>query len=282
MDYEKLVQGRRRNWDALKPEEVRRREKEEEKQRRAEELEKAGKKPNVSRTEAYRLKKEEEQAKDVAAFERAKRHGLMLVGGCFAAFMLLICIQQVVGFLRVRAWNSRVVEYSRELAEGKIIQDVKDPVGAFATWRSAWLKGDMKAAVDMFSTRQMRIFSDTNDRARLAGDQQILFDRGVLQSQADFAGYFDYPEIVRIPSRPWRNDDLAIFLSPPVVRVGDPPDGVRFIVAFSYSNTTQRWYFAEGREAQYFNINWKNEAQIPPLKAGPNARRYELDGTEIK
>ena len=156
MDYEKLVQGRRRNWDALKPEEVRRREKEEEKERRREELEKAGKKPSISRGEAYRQQKEAQQAKDLEAFERAKRQGIYLIAGLVGFFVLMVCVQQVAGVLRTRAWNSKVLEYSRDLADGKVVQDVRDPVGAFATWRSAWLKGNMGAAAGYLSSLPSR------------------------------------------------------------------------------------------------------------------------------
>lgn len=277
MDYDKIVKNRRRNWDALKPKEARKREEEEAREQRREEREKAG---TVTKTERLKKKKEVEETKEKAEYKKATRDAAILIG-CFVAFMIVVIIvERTYSRWRIEGWQDSLSSFSQSIASGEDVEDLSDPIGALSTWRSAWIDGDMEKLVGMFSSKYLSKVTVRNSYDQTVGEYKTRFAAGGFPNAIATAQIFGYPDIVHIPSKPWSEEDLAIFRSPEV-QFTDEADPHTYTIAFSWNPQYNEWRFADMRRSDYFNVKWRRESAITAAKAGPNAVRYDLEGNRV-
>lgn len=280
MDYDQIVKNRRRNWDALKPDEVRQREKEEAREKRRKEREEKEKTvPATSYDRLRRRLREESERQDKELFERAVRQGGILVGG----FVLLIALFYGWGrYLTYRTEQDYLRSLSKfdlALVDGRIVVDLSNPVGALATWRSAWAEGNMDRAVNIFSrSYQAKLKIPKEDLIR---DYKDRYFTNRMEDQLAIIQNFEGAEMIRVNRKPWKDGELAIFRSAFLQRVDEKPPGIRYIVAFSWDAGANEWRFADLREDYFFNVNWNRENMIKPLRKGPSAPRFDITGKQI-
>jgi hypothetical protein len=278
MDYDHIVKGRRRNWDPLKPEEVRQREKEEERARR--EAERAAK--GVGQTGFQKLRKrflEANEAADKEEFRRAVLQAIVVLSVFFIAMGLWGVVSMLAAGRARDLFASRVDTYEEMIAANQRVHFLEDPLGAFSTWRSAWVRRDFQDLVNTFSETYLRKAIPNGDRSALVHDYLQVDARGGMEPSVSLAFNLGSPEPVRIPRKPWSKGELAIFRSQPVLQMGEEK---RYIVALSFDSTSGTWRFADLREAPYFNVKWTNETQIAPLRVGLGATRYDEKGNQIR
>ncbi len=285
MDYDSILKGRRRNWDPLKPDEVREREKEAERQKKREELEKrARKRGSIGVFSVLRQRRREhEQAEDMERFRRALLQGGILIGAFVLALGSWIGLNSWIEAREHARFQEDFARHQQVLQGGEMVNDLSTPSAAFATWQSAWVREDIPAIISTFSPKYFeRQTRGGRSRSDLEVEYRRMRQRGLMQSQVDLAASFGTAEPVRAPSRPWSDQELAIFRSEALLRPGAGPDGVRFIVAFSYDERSGQWRFADMREQQYFNVRWERETQIMPARGGARAVRYDEQGNRIE
>lgn len=277
MDYDKLVKGRRRNIDALKPEELRRREKEEQREKRREEREKAGKSTKHERIEKQKKVRTEKEEQE---FKKATRDSLLIAGVFLAILLAVITIERLYAYWREGSYIENIDRLSTRVSRGEEVNDLSNPVAALTTWRTAWVDGDFEKLLDTYSMEYYgRTVRDTSREAvlnRLRGG----FDTGGYADQVTAASAFEYPKIVRMPTKPWSDGELAVFKSLGL-NYGD--DDIRyFTVSFAWSTDYNEWRFVDLRRSEFFNPKWSHENAISTLKGGPNAVRYDEEGNRIK
>lgn len=280
MDYESIAQGRRRNWDPLKPDDVRAREKEEKlaaKKAELEAREKAGKRQIGYLEKRERLKVEEGAADDAEWLEARRQVRKIII--IAASFVLgVIVVGMGINFLRDKRQATLLEEYQVQIANGMRVNDFTTPVGALSTWRSAWLAGDMETVIALNSPKLMEKSQNHRPMSEILNDYRRIYRSKGFEGNIEIASGMTNPEIVHIPGRPWRNEQVAIFRSQPLMTRGDTGSGRRFIVAFSFHESSGTWRYADAREAKYYSVKWISEAMIGQLRAGPRAPTYDDDG----
>lgn len=280
MDYSKIVAGRRRNWDALKDPEQRRREQEEERERQREEAEKAGK--PVGFYTARERRKEAEAAADLEKFQTAKRQAFLMLGGLVAVFLLTMILQAIWTSYRERVQRERLAQASESLEKGGVFTNLSDPISAYAAWRSAWMERDVPRILATFSKKYMAKVVGDKTGKEVEGQYRRMLERGGLDSSIELATNFFDPEPVHVPSAPWQDEELAIFRSQLLVQAGVGGEGTRYLLFLSYNAATKQWRFADARDAQFGSVKWRYEGQIRGMVAGPRAVRYDEDGNQIE
>ncbi len=283
MNYDDIERGRRRNWEALKPEEIRQREREERRAERMKELaEKAKKgKTHTAFDRVKRMRQDEESRADRERFQRVLRQSGVLIGAFIFVILVFYSAQAYLEKRRQERLAAEVTEYDRVLVEGEEVNDLSDPVGALATWRSAWMEGDMARVVSLFSPHFMRQLTKSKPYNVILREYQTLYQKGSLQSTVDMATNFDGPQILRIPRKPWSHGELALFRSDYLLRPGDDPPGRRYILAFSWDAKNEEWRYATLREEKFFSIKWKFESAIQQKVGGMNPVTYDEEGNRI-
>ncbi|MBI1291684.1 hypothetical protein GC173_10640 [bacterium] len=279
MDYDAIVKGRRRNWDALKPDEVRQREKEEERTRRQEELDKS---PNRGATGFQRWRArllERAREEDQRRFQLALRQSLMMAGIFAVCFVGWIAVERIVAQQARALFSKRANDYEAALTDKQAIFTLEDPLGAFSTWRSAWIREDYPMLVKTFSNNYLGRVQPNKDQSALVKEYRKMAENGGMESSIAVAINFGDPDPVRLPSRPWLDGDLAIFRSQPIIIYGEEKS---YTAAISFDGKSGTWRFADMRESQYFSVRWKKEDQIPPFQAGSGAARYNDEGYELE
>ncbi len=280
MDYDSIAKGRRRNWKPLLPEEVR---KEEAEARReaAREKRKGKKSTELGREEYRRRFREDSEERDQALWLRTKRQSIILLGG-----FLLLALGWSGFKLGMKSWRIRenreaLSQVQSDLAGGATIADLSTPPFAFATWRSAWLTGDMRTAVSMLSATTFRAITKNRSRPEVMRQWADMYSRGAYESRIQLAQAFEKAEVLAIPSKPWSDGDLAVFRSAPYLRPKEMGEPHRYTLAFSYDSNSKQWLFADLRDADFFSVRWLSEKQIMPVKSGLNATRYNESGYPI-
>lgn len=280
MDYDSIVKGRRRNWNSLKPEEIREREKEEARARRREEIKKKGKR-GVNRFKLRDIQRAEEDERDLAQFRRAVRQGILLFAGLAVFIVATSLIRSCLHNQRMAAYMASAAEYDQVTLGGGTVKDFSDPVAAFASWRSAWLDRNADALVESYSPKHRKLLEPSGNLNALRRRYADLLRSGRLEDTRIIAENFLQPELYRVPAEPWRDGQLALFRSQPLERLDRPGEDIRYIAAFSYDASSRSWRFADQREAPYFSTRWQTEADIEPQKGGAQAVRYDEDGYRI-
>jgi hypothetical protein len=283
MDYDKLVEGRRRNWEALKPEEIRQKEREEAREKRKKELEEGAKsgKKSTAFERMRRIRQDAAAEEDRERFQKVLRQSGFLVGGFVALIIVVVAAQRIMSIRQYEKYLADTRQYETVLMEGESINDLTTPVGALATWRSVWKEGDMRGLLEMYSPAYLERLTRSKTFNRLVAEYDRLNQKGSLNSISDVALNFDNPELVRVPPKPWTGGELAIFRSDLLQRVGEE-EPTRYIVAFSWDPDSGQWRFAELREAKYFSVKWERESLIQSKRRGNLAAEYDDEGNEIE
>lgn len=280
MDYDSIVKGRRRNWDSLKPEEIRQAEKEAERQKRREELKKKGTR-GLNRFKARDIHREEEEARDLAQFRRAVRQGAILFAGLAIFVVATSVIRSCLHSQRMAAYMASAAQYDQVALGGGTVRDFSDPVAAFASWRSAWLEGDADKLIESYSEKHRKLLEPSGDMSALRRRYGDLLRSGRLEENRIIAENFIEPELFRVPAEPWRHGQLALFRSQPLERLDRPGEEIRYFAAFAYDANTRSWRFADQREAPFFSVQWETEEDIQPVRGGAQAVRYDESGRRI-
>lgn len=284
MDYDELEKGRRRNWESLKSEEERLKEREDARKKRFEEKEKQAKRGKLSPSleRLKRLGLDEEAEADRVRYKRTKKLGIVTLLVFFILFGLSFALEGFFRQQRIKTAEETMSDYETVLDTGEVVHDLSDPVGALATWRSAWLEGDMPKVVSMFSEVYMDRVSANKSQDRITAEYIKLYQGGSLGSISELAVNFKRPEIIRVPAKPWNHGQLALFRSPYLQRVDEEPPGKRYIVAFAWDSVDNQWRYADMREAEFFSIKWDYETEIPPKMNPRNAIRYDDEGDPVR
>lgn len=261
----------------MKPEEVRRREREEAReQKRAEE--EAGGKRSVGFHEARRRKEEAKHSADRVQYEKALRQSIILVSIFVIVVVGYFGLREVAKSRFLSDLRTQMSEYEVVLDDGERVMDLSDPVGALASWRSAWMEQDLERVVELMSPQVISRMGPGTRREQVVADYKRINARGGLQGTIDLATNFAYAEMLHVPQKHWRDQQLALFRSQPMPTGPDEADDMRYILAFSYEEATGRWLYADLREDKYFSVRWKYESMIQPLRVGPRAPVYDERG----
>ncbi|CAN5341715.1 hypothetical protein BH09SUM1_BH09SUM1_22950 [soil metagenome] len=278
MDYDSIAKGRRRNWDKLKPDDMRRREREEERARKEAELEKSGKKRNFGFFEFRRRLLDKAAEEDYVRYVAAVKQATILGGAFVLVIMVWLGVEMMMRSHRKAENLKRLDSYELMLSKKKVIDDFLDPIAAFESWRSAWQHEDVVRVIGMMSSVNFGRMSASKDRNDILTEYRNMKERGALKSSVEVAEGFTYADIINLPGKPWHDKDLASFRSGEITLSSDPSTSREYVASFSYHETSKTWKFADVREAQYFSVKWDSEAMLTALQAGPRAVRYDEDG----
>ena len=279
IDYDKIVEGRRRNWESLKPEEIREQEREAQRERLRKEREEKGKEGFFARRQRL---KDEAAAEDRKRFRRSLRQSVVMVGGLLLIAGVYLGITHLIQQQREAALRRSLEEVQALVANGTIVLNTTTPVQAFGTWRSAWKRGDVPTMVKMLSPRYINKATDTKSVADLMQEYERLYREGRLEPVREITLDFETAVAVRVPLPPYRNEELALFKSGEVTKSRENGPPKQYIVALSYNRADKQWYFADVREAKYFSVKWYMEAMIRPMRIGPGATIYTEEGNPIQ
>ncbi len=281
MDYKDLEKGRRRNWDALKPEDVRKQEKQAEKDKRREEREAKGE----AKTSYIKMRQEMRDrldAEDKEQYRRVILQAGIVVGGFFLLIVLFYSIKTYIRHRAIQEYQDSLVRYEEKIVDGQVVNDLSTPISALASWRSAWREKNWRRLVDCFSENFVIKLSKDRDKDRIAKEYVALEERGGLENEVGIVDNFLGAELLHVPTKPWGHNQLALFRSHPLQMIGDPPPGKRYIAAFAYNGPAKEWRFADMRQEDLFSVKWKYEPDIKPISGGPNAIRYDEKGAIVR
>lgn len=294
IDYEKIQQGRRREWkELLSPEERARRRKEEE----------AKAPPDQKKPKSWlRLRDEQLEARlesDKAQWTAAKRKVqriMIAVVVVIGAFMIAMMIWMSVARQRM---TDKFETLEPLLKRGQTYQVYGDPADAWASWRSALMRGDGRALARVESAaRQQR---NRGQRAATAYIAQLddMLKRGRMVNERHVATLFSSPTLLTMPDSPWGEGELAVLASrplPPAPQQTNPPRGARnrtpqpaqrppattpttrpatptptdakttvWVLALSYNREAREWRFEDLRTQKHWDPSWTYAAQIRPV-----------------
>ncbi len=299
MNYEEIEAGRRRNWDKLKPPEQRKAEekaKREAEQKAAEEealrvrneSRKPGdpiEEPSTPKKGFFRRRTERMDAKhaaDVAQYKKLRNRAI-------AAFIALIVIFSANSIIRrlnaAAAYEAQMEEYARYVnlnMMGEPVQIFDSPFGALESWRSAWMRHDAWGIWNSMSPNQQGNLSRAKPMNVTVLEYQQRLKSGHLDEYVDRIRQFEYMEVVRVPGKPWRDGELAIFRTKTPIPQANNQPGMDWVVATSWSADMKQWRVADFREAPFFSIKWTVEPQILPRSGGMRAVRFNRDGSSIE
>lgn len=279
MEYDKIVEGRRRNWDGLKPEEELRREKEEERAKKKadwEERIKKGEAP-ASYGKGRELKHREAQELDLRNYRHVKKQSIILLGGFVLLFLLVFGVERFFAWRTHKNYQEALDKYEIALVAGEEVVDRSSPVAALATWRSAWARGDTNTVVDLYSTRYLRRKSAKGKPDQLKREYATLFRKGSLSSMQELALRFKGASVLMIPRSPYTHGELAVFLSEPIRRTKEKK-AIVYSAAFAYDRRSKDWKLADIRPEDFFSVAWEIERDIQRMVGGATAVRYDKKG----
>jgi len=262
LSIDEIRKGRRRDWDKLKdPEEAKRAKQAEREANRADH------KKSLSTIRKREMTREEEREHDKEHWEKTKRD--LKRWGIVAGASLLVWFSLSWGW---SAW--RRGERDRKLDRVMVLVDrgetytaLKDPIDAFASWRSSWRRGDAAALYRMYSfDRQVKYRGRLADRDYVSNLQSRV-SRGQMDGEKSIAVQFGEPEIMLWPSTPWRDKRLTVFKSAPISRTGVKEKPEPWVVAFSYDARMDEWRLEDVRKAAQWKDRWESAAQISNLTA---------------
>lgn len=299
MNYEEIEAGRRRNWDKLKPPEVRRAE---EKAKREAELKAAEEEaarlrnesrrpgdpidePPVVRKSFFRRRAERMSAAasaDMARYRKMRNRAIVALF-CLG---LLFAASSIIRTLNAAAMRDQQLEeyarYTNMNLMGEPVQIYDSPFGALESWRSAWLRHDAWGIWNSMSPTQQENLSRAKPMNTTVLEYQQRLKSGHLDNYVDQIRQLEYMEVVRLPGQPWRHGELAIFRTRTPIARPNSQAPMEWIVAASWSAEIKQWRVAEFREAPFFSIKWTLEGQILPRVGGMRAVRFNRDGSSIE
>lgn len=256
IDLEEIRKGRRREWDALKDPEVRR---EEERARREADPDYQKRKTAWQKRHdrvTYRRGVEEER------WRKVKRETALIGGGALALLLLLFAVNAILDYRAQGRQERKIAAIRAQIDAGEPFIGFRDPMEAWASWRSAWLRRDARALYRTYSPRRSgstdRNHSETHAIERLQGQ----IDSGDMDTQVLLAKAFHDPEIVRIPRGRPMGGELAVFLSEPVKlneAMGQPQ---RYVLALVFEEDFNEWRVEDIRDRDVWNDRWRYYTQI--------------------
>ncbi|MDX2177072.1 MAG: hypothetical protein SF028_11445 [Candidatus Sumerlaeia bacterium] len=311
MDWDEIQRGRRRNWDKLKPPDERAREERERKlaEMRAEEarrreekaasavaapappgygdeqvrkaLEAEAPKKAMSYHKRRSLRIAEERAGDIARFVRARKQSFLLAASAAALIATVYAVQFADAALEKRKMMADFKRYNDLIFYNERVQDFSTPLSALASWRGAWRLMNAEDVYRSLSPGRQVSFTGSRPPREYIRDLQHRMESGASVNYRAMSAMFEDPEFVRLPKRPWRDGELAIFRSPPFKsrESNAPPE--RLIAAVTYDRQTGEWRFSDMREAPYFSVKWTLEGMIAPRAFGLAAVRYDEKGDPV-
>lgn len=280
IDYDKIQQGRRREWkELLSPEERARRRKEDE---ASDPEKKKGKSWLRLRDDQL----EEQRERDKVEWQRAKtRVQRMLIGALVVVAVLMI---SSVAWFRVsqQRMTDKIAKLEPLIQRGQTYMVYKDPVDAWASWRSALIRRDGKSLARVESTSRVDRNRGTRDASAYAAQIEDQMKRNALASDRHIAASFSGPVVATMPDIPWGDGELAVFASQPIAplapNTGRPRGGnaarspaqptnanaskaAVWVAVFSYNRRAGEWRFEDLRQQRHWDPSWLYAGQIRPV-----------------
>lgn len=226
------------------------------------EPERRGEEPAAKRRPPARTRFEREREKDRAEWEKTKRQ--LFVLGAVAGGVLLTLF--VLGI----AW--RAISTSREQAEmarftkmadkGVYIDDISDPIRALATYRSAWIRGDMTLVWKITSPASKKDILAVRTEEQHIRDQIRLYNNGGDKDWIAVVKGYTEPKYLHEPSKPYSNGELAVFLTQAYRPSRGSHIEQRYAIAFVYANG--KWQYLESVPESSWKNTWTSVYDAKP------------------
>ncbi|MEQ8820398.1 MAG: hypothetical protein RLY93_09135 [Sumerlaeia bacterium] len=259
VSYSDIKKGRRREWDPLLPPDERRRREDE---ARAAKQEATAKYKSFLKRRQENLEKQRQD--DEVKFRQVMRQ-VTIAGVILGALLLLYGGYSAYRSIQAeRARSGKLVEYSRQMDSGFEFSSLDDPIEAWASWRSAWLKKNAQGLFDTYGPDLRRQVLDSTGSNEYVRYQQQRFRTGLLDTDISLARGFDSPKYLHQPTRPYSDGELAVFVSRPISRAETREKPRPWIAAFVYQDADDTWRFQEVRPLSQWRESWDHANQVAP------------------
>lgn len=258
IDYDKIQQGRRRDWkELLPPDERARRRKEEE-----------AKNPEKQRSKSWLRRRdelmEEQREQDKVEWQHAKRkvQRLLIIS------LIVVAALMAASITWMRVAKQRMTDKFDTLEalvmRGQTYQVYEDPVDAWASWRSAMLRRDGKSLARVESPSRLERNRGQRDLSAYVAQLDSLLKRNRMTTERYVASAFKKPIIETMPDTPWGDGELAVMVSEPLVPPGARRDAKKsaWVAVFSYHRKAREWRFEDLREQKNWDKSWRFASQI--------------------
>ncbi len=211
-------------------------------------------KPRRKRYTPHERRYAEERERGLEEWQKTKKQLILL--GIIAGSVLVVVL--VVSFvLQLLAGGREQVEMARYMkmaGRKEIIHDLSTPVRALATYRSAWLRGDMRQIWKMTSPAIKKDILAARSESQHILDQLHLYTSGSFASWVDVMKDMNEPEFLFKPAKPYRDGELAVFRTQPYT----PPQGnripIRYAISFAYNDG--EWQFFQSTPETSWVSSW--------------------------
>ncbi len=229
---------------------------------------KAAKAHRVSRTREEQW--EAERERDRAEFRKHKLQAL-IVGGIFIAAILgWLGSNLLVHAMTSRADYRDLNNAMKRVDAGEYVYDLSTPGLALASYRVAWIRGDMKTLLDMSAPQARKAVLSGQKEQDYLKNQFRLYFQGRYKAWVDAMAALRNPMYVRRAGRPWHEGHLAVFRVPTrVSQEGDSESTAQYL-AFTYRGG--RWKYAKSVHESAWKPYWTTDEQLFPEKQ-KSARR---------
>jgi len=212
--------------------------------------------------EAREMRMQRERERDLAEYRRTIRWAGALVALLAAAALFWGGSFLFYRYLRDRA-DSRELKRAMERVEaGEAVFDLSTPPLALATYRSLWIRGDMKGLLDITASRAIQPTLGGANEQEYLRDQYYLYLNGKLKRWLDAIKNIKNPEYIRRPARPWRQGDLAVFRINTFYPSPVEKEPAIQMLAFAYEDN--QWKFAKALHESLWKPYWTNIEQVFP------------------
>jgi len=201
-----------------------------------------------------RTRFERERQADREEWSRTKRQ-LMVLGAIVAAVLLTLFIISAVW--RALAGGREAVEmkdYMKRAAKGEYIDDISDPIRALATYRSAWIRGDMRLVWEITTPAVKKdILAVRSERQHIL-DQLHQYSSGANKEWVNLLRDLNDPKYLRRPSKPYSRGEVAVFLTQPHAPERGNRPATRYVIVFVYNHGD--WEYFEGVPGDTWESDW--------------------------
>lgn len=145
---------------------------------------------------------------------------------------------------------------------GDYLMDLRSPVLALASYRSAWLRGDMRALWSLTSMdKQAGMLSYRSAEETIRLDQK-RYDEGGSNFWVLLMKALEKPEFLRDPGSNWKEGDIAAFITPPFREQHAQTVPVRYVIAFVFES--RQWKFYVATPESTWRPRWKTVKEVRP------------------
>lgn len=261
LDIDDIRSGRRRAWDKLKdPEEKKRLEKE------AREKDPEYKK-KLSAMRRREMGKVDDRERDHEEFLRVRRQVIIFASVLVSGVLLLAGLKLGWSLLAERRIQKQLETLAVQVEDGKPYASFKNPVEAWASWRSAWVRKDAAALYGTFSRgKQGRELGRQGDQSYIKFLQGRM-DHGAMDPDRHVAMSFSHPELLLNPRGDQRTGTLAVLKAKipafGAAKGSRPAPEATWVLVLSYDARQKLWRVEDVRHGSTWRDGWRHVNQIP-------------------